>query len=227
MHPCYSETTPSPPKVIWIILFQESGPNNEVLTLKDYHVQPNSRIYLLVLLYAIPDRFNQVIFNLLWEYPESGRDYLDASVLLYSGTNFVDVIDFSNRESKSCPGVQHSGDVVDDDEQSGHHTIHVSIKSIPSHINKLIFTLSSWHSSNISKYPSLSLRFFDAKFPDKQLCDDKMSHVAYSQAIIMCCLINRGGGWKVFSLKRPSAGNVLNYRQIKSTSMALIEKGYI
>ena len=207
--------------------FQPRGQNNEVLTLKNYHVQPNSTIYLLVLLYAIPDGFDNVIFDLFWGYPHSGRDYLDASVLLYSGSKFVEVVDYGRTVSQSCSAVQHSGDVMDDAKRLGHHTIKVSIKSIPAHINKLVFTLSAWNSPSISKYPNPSLRFFDAKRPNKQLCDDKMSHAAYSQAIIMCCLTNRGSGWQVFSLKNLSAGNAKNYEPLKSKIVGLIGSGYI
>jgi stress response protein SCP2 len=218
--------------------FQPRGKNNEVLKLKDYHVQPNSTIYLLVLLYAIPDELDHVIFDLFWGYPHSGRDYfrgylhsgrdyLDASVLLYSGSQFVEVIDYQNKKSTSCSAVKHSGDVMDDAKRLGHHTINVSIKSMPAHINKLVFTLSAWRSPNISKYPNPSLKFFDAKFPDKQLCSDEMSHAAHSQAIIMCCLTNSGSGWQVFSLKNFSAGNAMNYEPLKKSIVGLIGKGYI
>ena len=207
--------------------FQPRGQNNEVLQLKDFNVQPNSRIQLLVLLYAIPDGFDHVIFDLFWGYPSRGCDYLDASVLLYSGSKFIEVVDYRHRASKSCSAVRHSGDVMDHAMRRGHHTINVSIKSIPAHINKLVFTLSAWNSPNISKYPNPSLRFFDAKFPNKQLCDDTMSHAAYSQAIIMCCLTNRGNGWQVFSLKNPSSGNAKNYERLKSSIVSLIGQGYI
>jgi stress response protein SCP2 len=179
-------------------------------------------------LYAIPDGFfDHAIFDLFWGYPPSGGDYLDASVLLYSGSQFVEVIDYQHRESTSCSAVKHSGDVMDDAKRLGHHTINVSIKSIPAHINKLVFTLSAWNSPNISEYPNPSLKFFDAKFPDQQLCSDQMSHAAHSQAIIMCCLTNRGSGWQVFSLKNLSAGNAMNYEPLKKSIVGLIGKGYI
>ena len=212
---------------LYLFSFQVGGENNEILKLKDYHVQPNSTIYLLVLLYEIPNEFDDVIFDLFWGYPHSGRDYLDASVLLFSGSKLIEAVDFSNTASKSCSAVKHSGDVMDDEKRLGHHTINVSIKSIPAHINKLVFVLSAWRSPNISRYPNPSLKFFDAKFPDKQLCSDEMSGAAHSQAIIMCCLTNRGSGWQVFSLKNLSPGNAINYRPLKNNIVSLIEKGYI
>ncbi len=189
-----------------------------------------------MLLYEISDRFDHVIFDLFWGYPHRFlglfggkycRDYLDASVFLYSGSQFIQVVDYNNRASQSCSAVKHSGDVMDDTKRLGHHTINVSIKSLPDHVNKLVFTLSAWNSPNISKYPNPSLRFFDAMFPDTQLCSDEMSGAVHSQAIIMCCLTNRGSGWQVFSLKHLSAGNSENYEPLKNSIVDLIEKGCI
>jgi stress response protein SCP2 len=217
------------------IFFKARGKNDEFLKLKDYHVQPNSTIYLLVLLYEVPDRFDHVIFDLFWGYPDRffgflgkhfRRDYLDASVLLYSDSQFIEVVDYNHRASRSR-AVKHSGDVMDDEKRLGHHTIKVSIKSLPAHINKLVFTLSAWNSPNISKYPNPSLRFFDAMSPDTQLCSDEMSGAVHSQAIIMCCLTNRGSGWQVFSLKHLSDGNSENYEPLKNSIVDLIGKGYI
>ena len=214
------------------LLFNEielklKGQDDQLLKIKDYEIPPNSTIYLLVLLYAIPENFDNVVFDLFWGYPEGKKDYLDASVFLYSDTEFVEVVDYNDRASKSCSAVQHSGDVMDNIKRLGHHTINVSIKSIPAQINKLVFTLSAWNSPNISKYPNPSLKFFELKFPDRQLCSDEMSHAAHSQAIIMCSLTKRGGGWQVFSLKHLSAGNAMNYDPLKKKIANLIKQGYI
>jgi stress response protein SCP2 len=173
-------------------------------------------------LYEVPEDYDHVIFDLFWGYPQSGKDYLDASVLLYSDSDCVEVVDFHHESSQSCTAVKHSGDLMDDKNRLGHQTINVSIKSIPAHINNLVFTLSAWRSPNISKYPNPSVKFFDARCPRKQLCDDKMDHAAYSQAIIMCFLTNRGGTWRVVSVKRPSDGNAMSYGPLKNSIVSLI-----
>ncbi|EDO26494.1 predicted protein, partial [Nematostella vectensis] len=78
----------------------------------------------LKVLYEIPESFDQVIFDLYWGYPSHGIDYLDASVLLYSGKYFQEVLDYRNRLCKVSPGaVYHSGDVMDSNNRLGHHTI--------------------------------------------------------------------------------------------------------
>ena len=193
-------------------------------TLQDYGVQPFSSLHLIVMLYDIPQSFDAVIFDLFWGYPTSGRDYLDASVLLYNNNSFVEVVDYSHHIAQTG-GVCHSGDVMDDSKRLGHHTINIKLKSIAPHVNKLFFTLSAWNSPNISKYKKPSLRFFDAKEPNKQLCSDQMSHAAYSQAIIMCSLCRIDGSWRVFSLQKLSAGNANNYTPLRQTIGSVIAQG--
>ena len=172
------------------------------------------------MLYEIHESLDHTIFDLFWGYPVGrGRDYLDASVLIYSGTYYQGLVDFRHG---SFSGIWHSGDLMDDTNRRGHHTINVKLKSLPANIDKLFFTLSAWNSPNISKFRHPSLRFFDAKEPNKQLCSDQMQNAAYSQAIIMCSLSKIDGAWKVFSLRTPSAGNAKNYSQLQQTISGII-----
>ena len=179
---------------------------------------------MIVLLFAIPDSFDHVIFDLFWGYPTKGRDYLDASVLIYNGNQFHVIVDY-RRTRRLAGAVYHSGDVMDDQKRLGHHTINVKLKSLPATVDKLFFTLSAWNSPNISKYKHPSLRFFDAKEPNKQLCSDQMQNAAYSQAIIMCSLSKINGVWKVFSLRTLSAGNASNYGPLQQNILGIISQG--
>ena len=188
-------------------------------------MQPFSTLHLIVVLYEISDSLDHAIFDLFWGYPTKGRDYLDASVLIYSGQYFYGKVDY---RGSGVSGVCHSGDVMDDARRLGHHTINVKLKSLPAAVDKLFFTLSAWSSPNISKYKNPSLRFFDAKEPNKQLCSDQMQHAAYSQAIIMCSLCSLSkinGAWKVFSLRTLSAGNAKNYGPLQQTISGIISQG--
>ena len=167
-------------------------------------------------MYELTPDLDKVIFDLFWGYPDSGRDYLDASALIFSGETLLKVIDYRNGFWESC--FRHSGDVMDDSKRLGHHTINVWISKIPSGVTKIFFTLSAWNSPNISKYKHPSLKFYDAKRPNQQLCSDTMSHAAYSQAIIMCALCRVGGSsWKVYSLGELSPGNAKNYSPLQTT----------
>eukprot|EP00058_Branchiostoma_floridae_P013932 XP_002599420.1 hypothetical protein BRAFLDRAFT_106563 [Branchiostoma floridae] len=201
--------------------YTDSG---QLATMGDYGVQPHSTIHLIIMLYAIPEHFNHVIFDLFWGYPSHGCDYLDASCLLFSGSSFVAVIDYDDTSYHSGV-IHHSGDVMDAVRRQGHHTINVKLKEIPKHVTHLFFTLSAWDSPNISKYPNPSLRFFEASNKSKQLCRDQMSHAAYSQAIVMCSVSRKTGVWKIDSLGTLSRGNAKNYEPLKDTIRKLIQQG--
>jgi len=196
--------------------------SGKLATLQDYDVKPFSTLHLIVILYEIAESLDHVIFDLFWGYPKSGCDYLDASVLIFSGKCCRGVVDF---DDQVYTGVTHSGDVMDDAKRLGHHTINVKLKSLPPAVDKLFFTLSAWNSPNISKYKNPSLRFFNAKEPNKQLCSDRMDHAAHSQAIIMCSLSKINGAWKVFSLRTLSAGNAKDYEPLQKTINGIIAQG--
>lgn len=197
------------------------------MTLADHSVQPNSTIRLLVRLYEVPDELDHVIFQLSWGFPSAGRDYLDATVFLYRGVKFVEVVDYQHCTSR-FGSITHSGDILNLSRGIGHHKINVSIKSLQHDIDTLVFTLSSWRSPNISKFKNPSLRFFDENFPEQQLCSDEMEHAASSQAIIMCCLSkSKDSCWKVYSLKTLSSGNAKNYKPLQQKIASLIQQGFV
>lgn len=198
---------------------------SKLVTLQYYGVQAFTTINLIIVLFDIPETFDEVIFDLFWGYPKSGRDYLDASVLLYNGTSFVETVDYRRMQSKTCNAVRHSGDVMDDTNRLGHHTLNVKLKSLREDVDKLFFTLSAWNCPNLSKYPKPSLRFFDARAPKDQLCSDSMQHAANSQAIIMCSLCRIEGAWKVLSLRTVSNGNAKNYDPLRGTILHMIQSG--
>ena len=197
------------------------------MTLADHNVQPNSTIRLLVRLYEVPDELDHVIFQLSWGFPSTGKDYLDATVFLYRGTNFIEVVDYQHRTS-GFGSIIHSGDKLDELRGIGRHKINVSIKSLQHDIDTLVFTLSSWESPNISKFKNPSLQFYDKNFPKQQLCSDEMGHAASSQAIIMCCLSkSKDNRWKVYSLKTLSSGNAKNYDPMQQKIASLIQQGFV
>ncbi|XP_052272621.1 uncharacterized protein LOC127873076 isoform X2 [Dreissena polymorpha] len=197
--------------------------NGDRARLCDFHVQPNSNIMLMVLLFAIPEKINDVVFDLYWGYPSTGMDYLDASCLLFNGKQCDMLCDYARRQP--CPAIRHSGDVMKPTQ--GHHTMNVSLKDLPSSITHLFFTLSAWRSANISRYPNPSLKFYEAANPNKDLCKTTFGHAGAYQAVVMCSL-SRGkhGRWEIFESGKCSAGNARNYEPLKETIQSLIAQGF-
>ena len=190
--------------------------------LSDYNIKPFDTVHLMVLLYAIPSHFNHVIFDLFWGYPSHGRDYLDASCLVFNGKAYKSVVDYCHCTFLNN-SIWHSGDVMDDFSRKGHHTIEVRLKELPPSVTHLFFTLSAWSSPTISHYPNPSLKFFEASNKSKDLCSTTFTHARHSQAVIMCYVARSGGQWKIFSCGTLSAGNAKNYMPLISTIQGLIK----
>ena len=126
----------------------------------------------MVLLYAVAPNLDKVVFDLYWGYPSKGIDYLDASALIFSGTNYLSVVDFSKR-NRLEKAIRHSGDRMDDVNRRGHHIINIELQRIPAHVTNIFFTLSAWGSPTISAFKNPSLNFYEQSNPGKMLCTDQ------------------------------------------------------
>ncbi|OWF52740.1 hypothetical protein KP79_PYT06322 [Mizuhopecten yessoensis] len=210
--------------------------SGSIATLSDFDVPPNATVYLMVLLYSIPEAFDHVVFDLHWGYPVTGADFLDASCLVYQGTALKSVCDYrgyrksgSQQSIKPFPlsGLKHSGDIMNKIKRIGHHTINVHLKNIPTEVTKMFFTLSAWNSPNIARYPNPSLKFYQANNPTVDLCKTTFQHARTSQAVIMCSLSrNTDGTWQIYESGKLSSGNAKNYGPLSSTIVGLIRSGY-
>ena len=200
-----------------------------MLTLKDHNVPPESKLHLIIVLWAVPDELENAVFDFYWGLPRGrDKDYLDVSVLVYSGRENLGVIYYRDPYLSLCPGVVHSGPAdMYYYEREGRHQVKVNLKIVPHHVDKLVFTLSAWRSSSISEYPHYRLNFYDVNFPGKQLCTVKVDHLEDYKSIIMCCLSKKNGRWEVRDIKKGSDGFTRNYYPIKQKIEKLIQKGFL
>lgn len=198
-------------------------------------MKPNATLSLVVRLYSIPDDLEHVVFDLFWGYPirnengplpsrnETKKDYLDATCFMFNDTLYLGKVDYKNRNT---PGINHSGDVMDDTNRKGHHTINLDLEEIPTDITHLFFTLSAWSSPTISKFPNPSLKFYDASDQENDLCSTSFTHANSSQAVIMCNLSKKNGRWQIFEMGKLSAGNAKDYDPLVDTINNLISSGF-
>ena len=195
--------------------------------LKDHSVPPNSTVHLIVVLCAVPDDLNEVVFDFYWGLPPGrSKDYLDVSVFVYSGRSELGVINYYKPYLYGCSGVRHSGPAdMDYFKREGRHQVTVSLKSVPHHVDKLVFTLSAWRSSTIAEYPYYRLRFYDVNFPDKQLCSDKVDHLEHYRSIIMCCLSKKNGMWEAIGIRKGSDGFTRDYFPLRMEIERLLRYG--
>ncbi len=203
-------------------LLQEYAVNNTPNTLSTYGIKPGATIHLVVLLYAVPSTLTNVVFDLYWGFPSSGLDYLDASALIYNGLNYCDVADWqSNCKARSA--IFHSGDMIDERNNIGHHIIKVHLDKMPPYVSHVFFTLSAWDSPSISHYRNPSLRFYEESNPGKMLCKDETKKAGHRQAIVMCSLTKRGGRWFVHENGALSSGNAGDYSPLRKTCRGIIQ----
>ena len=201
-----------------------------MLTLKDHKVPSESKLHLIIVLWAVPDELENAVFDFYWGLPYGrDKDYLDVSVLVYSGRTNLGVIYYRDPYLSLCPGVVHSGPAdMYHYKREGRHQVTVNLKTVPHHVDKLVFTLSAWRSSSISEYPYYRLNFYDVNYPDKQLCSDKVDvRLKVNKSIIMCCLSKKNGIWEVIDMKKGSDGFTRNYYPLKREIETLIRDGFL
>ncbi|XP_046855302.1 uncharacterized protein LOC124448303 [Xenia sp. Carnegie-2017] len=199
-----------------------------VMTLKDYNIPPNSTVHLIIVLCAVPDDLEEVVFNFCWSIPpHQRRDFLDVSVFAYNGVGkTLGYICYRQCILRRVPGIMHSGPARIRN-RVGHQNVNVNLKIIPDHVDKLVFTLSACRSSSISQYPYYRLQFYDVNFPDRQLIDAKVDvQLKDHKSIIMCCLSRKNGRWEVIEVKEGSDGFAYDYDPLKATIKTLIRQGF-
>ncbi|XP_071798977.1 uncharacterized protein [Asterias amurensis] len=188
-----------------------------------YKVIPSATIYVRRLLYAVQNsNLKKVVFDLNWGYPARGKDFLDATAIIFSGTELVDYLDYRKLSHDS---MSHSGDVMDNYKKKGHHLITVNLQEVPDEFTHIFFTLSSYESPTISKFPNPSLKFYEKDRPDEMLCEDTVEKTNFSQAIVMCWISRDKGKWCVYSAGKASAGNSEDYEPLYKTISDIIANG--
>lgn len=176
----------------------------------------------MVLLYAVPETLNHVIVDLSWKYPSHGRDFLDASCLMFMKHELYNFVDWRNK----CEGssVWHSGDKMDDYQRIGKHRIEAKLKEIPLCVSHLVFTLSSFKAPTIAAFRNPSLKFYDATDDTRELCQATFEKAANSQALIICCLSRtEDNNWRIDTGGLASAGSAKHYYLLINTIQELIK----
>ncbi len=188
-----------------------------------YGIQPKATIHLLVLVSTIPPDLSTVVFDLYWGWPDAGKDYLDASALVFSGKKYEGVADYKTLKFAG-KAIYHSGDRMDRGKRQGHHLIKVTLKEMPKTVTDIFFTLSSYNAPEISKFKSLNFRFYDQDKPDKMLCADQTKKGEKSQAIVMCSLSRMDDHWYVHDNGVVSEGCCKNYQPLIDTIQKIIDE---
>ncbi len=159
-------------------------------------IKPGDTVHLIVRMCTMPTEFDEVVFDLFWGYPELGKDYLDACAWTFVGQGCENYVSFLRLDQYEGALV-HSGDVIYDDRNQGHHKITVNVSKLPERITHVFFTLSAYRAASVSKFRSPSVKLYPAENPEVSLCDDTSYDKCHKQAIVMCYLERSDGIWSV------------------------------
>lgn len=120
---------------------------------------------------------------------------LDASCLLFSGQNAVDVVWFRQLQS-NCGAVRHSGDDRSGGGNSAdNEVISVNLNQLPGHVNTLIFTVNSFLNDSFSGIPDATCRLLDGT-NGRELARFNLSLEGGDHTgMVMAKLYRDGGGW--------------------------------
>lgn len=187
--------------------------------LRDYGIDVNDTINLIIPLYCIPYNLDHVVFDLSWEFPAHHADFLDASCLAFDKNEFISVIDWnhSNNQYYLKGAIVHSvKNVKTPDGRIGRQEIHVYLKKLPTNVSHLYFTLSSWKATSLENFKNPRLQFYDASSPDTDLCGTTFTHALSCQAVIMCSVVRIAGNWQIFECDAGSCttGNTKMYNPL-------------
>ncbi|KAK3606150.1 hypothetical protein CHS0354_010783 [Potamilus streckersoni] len=199
-------------------------------TLSDFYVAKNSTIYILFPLFRVPEDLNHVVFDLSWGFPETHPDFLDASCFVFQQSEFTQLIDWNHPTDDFYlkGAVKHTQEITTSGRSTGHQKIDVHLKRLPSSITHIFFTLSSWKSPNLSAFSNPSLKFFDAREIERDLCETTITHALDSPAVIMCSVVRDGKEWLILEYG-PEAlvdGNAKQYNPIREKIEELIKESY-
>ncbi|CAG8573979.1 16628_t:CDS:2 [Gigaspora margarita] len=201
-----------------MLIYNDIELDNYDNTLKSYGINANSYIQLIVVLYSIPKdlALTNLNFDLSWEFPNSGCDYLDGTCMMFEGDKFWRKYDYISMNYPDIKEIWHCGDEMKYNEAKGKHRISARLDKLPNAVCQLYFILSSWRSPTIGLFKNIEFKLYDPANQGINLCEYTIQRAADSQAVILC-LVNRSrnGMWKVIPVEETTNGNAKNYSPIK------------
>ncbi|CAG8496243.1 25736_t:CDS:2 [Gigaspora margarita] len=175
------------------LIFKGVELNQGDKSIVNYGIHAGCHIQLVVILYSITKEVSvaNLVFDLYWGYPITGRDYLDGTCLIYAGMSLWKKYDYSTKSYPEINYIKHSGDIMNDTNRRGHHRITIKLNQLPKEVSTLYFVLSAYNCPNIGHFVSPSFQLYDENSPQEQLCNYSIQTAANSQAVIGVTLQDR------------------------------------
>ena len=208
--------------------------HSDEVKLAKYRLSNGDNLTAVALLVEVDIGVQRLRFELQWDNPAAGEDYLDGSCFLYAHNNFVKLVDFQHRhsgiEARNDRGeyaVTHTGDRRRDGGWA--HGIEVLTSAIPLHVTHLFFSLSAYNSPTIGVYPNPGVKIFEplADGEVRDLGGYNIERAGDQQAVVMCAMYRGALGWRVAEVEQFCAGNAKVYAGILTTCAEVVTDGLL
>lgn len=145
--------------------------------------------------------------NSLFGGGDSGSIDLDASCLMFDEQkHLVDTVWF--RQLKSHDGsIVHTGDNLTGDGDGDDEVINVDLTRIPSHVQTLVFVITSFRGQTFDKVDSAFCRLVDSS-KNKEIARYTLSDKTPVTAQIMAKIYKENGEWMMQAIGEPTNGTV-------------------
>ena len=191
--------------------------------------------------YSAPTTMQKLRLNERWRWVSAGHvQYLDASALVFdqegkclkkvdysstswtvttkgpvAGSKMTKVKEgvFVLEAGKPAVPVRHSGDVLDQAQSMGTHTINLDLRLMPETVRCIYITVSAFADAVLS---DIRLPFVEVvdEATGTVLCEYHMedrSRLGSSKSIIMCCIARSGPRWTVRAIGAVGQGSASDY----------------
>lgn len=120
---------------------------------------------------------------------------LDASVIMYSGTQVKDVVYFGQLTSKD-KSVQHTGDNLTGAGEGDDESVNVNLEAMSPQISTLVFIVTSYRGQRFDQVDNAYCRLVDAT-SGVELARFALAGGMPYTGIVMCTIAQQGGEWKL------------------------------
>lgn len=144
---------------------------------------------------------------------------LDSSVIMFDANKqFVDNVYFGQLKSRDG-SIVHSGDNLTGEGDGDDEVINVDLTRVPSNVQTLVFTISSFRGQNFSNVSNAFCRLVDATNRN-EIAKYNLSQQGDYTALIIAKIYRHNGEWKMKALGETCQGRTLD--QMKPTIMNFI-----
>jgi tellurium resistance protein TerZ len=136
-----------------------------------------------------------------------GEIDLDASCLMFAGTEVIDTVWFRKLGS-SDGSIRHSGDNRTGDGDGDDETIMVDLSRLPHNVTGLVFTVNSFTGQTFDEVENATCRLVDEK-SGKEICKYVLSERGRHTGVYMAAMVRRNGAWELTAIGDVASGRTV------------------